>query len=555
MARKFLTSIDLNQNELQNVRIQNLAADPSGGVSGQIYYKTGENKLYYHNGSQFIALSASDGTVTSVAVSVPSFLSVSGSPITSSGTIAITLSSQTANTVFAAPNGTNGTPSFRALTSADVSDFTEAVQDITGGQVTNGTGISVTYDDVAGTVTVGNTGVLSVNGSTGAISNVALTTGKLSQFAATTSAELAGVISDETGTGALVFANSPVFTTPNLGTPSAATLTNATGLPVSTGISGLGTGVATWLATPSSANLRSAVSDETGTGSLVFASSPTLTTPVIDGISASGTGATATLWSNITTGTITIGSGLTTGTVTIGSSGTTTIISGNLTVSGTTTTVNSETLTVNDNVIVLNNNVTGTPTENGGIEIERGDSTNASLLWNETTDKWTAGLAGAEVAISLEGHTHTASNISDFTEAAQDAVGTIVSGSNSLSVTYNDGTPSIVFDTTLASTSYLSKSSGLAVDISALETKLVTDSFTKKYSAQNTLITPAGGIASWTVTHSLGTRDVQVQVYTVASPYETVEVDVERTSTSVVTLKWNAAANVAADTYRVVVIG
>lgn len=64
-----------------------------------------------------------------------------------------------------------------------------------------------------------------------------------------------------------------------LGTPSSGTLTNATGLPVSTGISGLGTGVATFLATPSSSNLLAAITDETGTGALVFGTSPTLTTP------------------------------------------------------------------------------------------------------------------------------------------------------------------------------------------------------------------------------------------------------------------------------------
>lgn len=107
----------------------------------------------------------------------------------------------------------------------------------------------------------------------------ALTSAPLSQFAATTSAQLAGVMSDETGTGALVFANSPTLVTPALGTPSSATLTNATGLPVSTGISGLGTGVATFLATPSSSNLLAAITDETGTGALVFGTSPTLTTP------------------------------------------------------------------------------------------------------------------------------------------------------------------------------------------------------------------------------------------------------------------------------------
>ena len=66
----------------------------------------------------------------------------------------------------------------------------------------------------------------------------ALTSNGLDQFAATTSAELAGVVSDETGTGALVFASSPTLVTPALGTPASATLTNATGLPLATGVTG-----------------------------------------------------------------------------------------------------------------------------------------------------------------------------------------------------------------------------------------------------------------------------------------------------------------------------
>lgn len=57
----------------------------------------------------------------------------------------------------------------------------------------------------------------------------AITTGTLAQFAATTSAQLAGVISDETGSGALVFGTSPTLVTPALGTPTAVVLTNATG--------------------------------------------------------------------------------------------------------------------------------------------------------------------------------------------------------------------------------------------------------------------------------------------------------------------------------------
>lgn len=63
---------------------------------------------------------------------------------------------------------------------------------------------------------------------------------------------------------------SPSLTTPALGTPASGTLTNCTGLPVSGGISGLGTNVATFLATPSSANLAAAITDETGSGALPF---------------------------------------------------------------------------------------------------------------------------------------------------------------------------------------------------------------------------------------------------------------------------------------------
>lgn len=224
-------------------------------------------------------------------------------------------------------------------------------------------------------------------------------------------------------------------------------------------------------------------------------------------------------------------------------------VTGDLTVNGTVTSVNTETVNIADNMVLLNSNVTGSPTENAGIEVERGTSANVQLRWNESTDKWQVTEDGTNyVNIALAGDSITTSQITDFTEASQDVVGGMVSGSNSLSVSYNDTAGTLSLDTTLASTSYLSKASGLAVDISAVETKLVTDGFTKKVSAN----VGNGTNTSFAITHNLGTRDVVVNVYD-NSAYDTVEVDVVRTDTNTVTVTFASAP--ATDAYRVVVVG
>jgi len=64
------------------------------------------------------------------------------------------------------------------------------------------------------------------------------------------------------------------------------------------------------------------------------------------------------------------------------------IVQGNLTVNGTTTTVNSNTVAIGDAIMTLNSDETGTPSANSGFEVERGTSTNVSLVWNEATDYW-----------------------------------------------------------------------------------------------------------------------------------------------------------------------
>jgi hypothetical protein len=82
------------------------------------------------------------------------------------------------------------------------------------------------------------------------------------------------------------------------------------------------------------------------------------------------------------------------------------IIEGGLTVRGTTVTINTQELTINDNIITLNSNITGAepfPLDiDSGIQVNRGSETAARLLWDESANRWVAGISGSEQVITLQ---------------------------------------------------------------------------------------------------------------------------------------------------------
>ncbi len=128
------------------------------GTSGQVLKTNGSGTLTWQNDN------GGSGTVTSVALSMPSIFSVSGSPVTTSGTLTASLNTQAANTFFAGPSsGAAATPTFRAITATDIPTLSGYIQNNAVGN-NFATGQAASFD-VTGNAEVG--GTLEVNGNVG----------------------------------------------------------------------------------------------------------------------------------------------------------------------------------------------------------------------------------------------------------------------------------------------------------------------------------------------------------------------------------------------------
>ena len=462
---------------------------------------------------------------------------------------------------------------------------------------------------VASTTLVTNLNAQYLNGI--ASTGFAVSTSPLSQFAATTSAQLAGVISDETGSGGggvLVFSNSPALTTPNIGAATATsingltitsstgtvTITNGKTLSVSNSLTFTGTdgssvafgaggtvvyagGGLNQFAATTSAQLAGVISDETGSDKLVFNTSPTFITSVVTSSSSFDVFNTVATTVNAFGAATALNLGQTSGTTTVRNDLT---VTGNLTVNGTTSTVNSTTLTVDDKNIELGS--TASPSDatadGGGITLK--GTSDKTFNWVDATDSWTSSehldlasgkvlkIAGTQVlsATQYTGNAATASSAAQWTTTRTIAL----TGDVTATATNIDGSGNVSLSTTIAANSVAlgtdttgnyvatiaeSGSNGLTINNSGSETAAVTIALPQNLQTTGTPqfatvnLGTTSDVTSDTVTVTANSTPTTIDSFTVAS-FTTAEYLIQakqgtKMTTTHLTVQWDGTdANV-----------
>lgn len=476
MARKFLVSVDLNKNELLNARIQNLGSAPSSPVTGQVYYDTSNNTMYYYNG-----LSSPDGPWMPMSGSTEVIQDVIGSSVLA-GTALTSTYNDVAGTTTLKLNDTAVTPgSYGSQTAIPTFTVDQQGRLTAASTVTVATTLSIAGETGTDTVNL-LTDTLTVTGDSAI--DTAVTNNTITVTAKDATSSQKGVASfdstDFTVTSAAVTLNAEriqdivgaMVTDPNTESGIAVTYDDTNGkLDFDTNDFSI-----------------TLTGDVTGSGTVTNLGNVSFAATIQPNSVALGTDTTGAYIATVvgTTNEIEVsGSGGETAAITIGLPDNVNItgdllVGGNLNVTGTVNSVNTTEVNIVDNKVNLNSNATGAPTADAGIRVERGTSSDVEILWRES--------AGSSQSATTWGLT-------------------------------NDGT------------NYHSIARKWSSDITT------------------TVVSPY----TFTATHNLGTRDVVVSVYSNSSPYGEVEVDVDHTSTNVVTLTFAAAPTAGA--YRVVITG